>query len=136
MKNFNKSADRSLFLRGSRLKMNLKVFLNKIIGIRHKLTTTIVPRSKILSMTMETMGSISMKPRSNRKRWHNAEGDTHSCAVLHRLFFSFFFSLGKNVGQSRAVNDPDRFRPELFTRVSYRIEETAVTRTDRSTISR
>lgn len=136
MKNFNKSADRSLFLRGSRLKMNLKVSLNKIIEIiRHKLTTTIVPRSKILSMTMETTGSISMKPRSNRKRWHNAEGDTHSCAVLHRLFFSFF-SLGKNVGQSRAVNDPDRFCPELFTRVSYRIEETAVTRTDRSTISR
>lgn len=95
MKNFNKSADRSLFLRGSRLKMNLKVSLNKIIGIRHKLTTTIVPRSKILSMTMETTGSISMKPRSNRKRWHNAEGDTHSCAVLHRLFFSFFFLSGR-----------------------------------------
>lgn len=36
--------------------------------------------------------------------------------------FPFFFSLWKNVGQSRAVNDPDRFRPELFIRVSYRIE--------------
>lgn len=40
------------------------------------------------------------------------------------------------MGQSRAVSDPDRFRRELFIGVSYRIEETAVTRTDRRTIGR
>lgn len=35
------------------------------------------------------------------------------------------------MGQSKAVSDPDRFRRKLFIGVSYRVEETAVTRTDR-----
>lgn len=51
---------------------------------------------------------------------------------LARRLFSLCL---RNVGQSGAVNDPDRFRSRLFIGVSYRIEETTVTRTDRRTIS-